>query len=179
MSPGGTLLAYATPANIKELRDQATVVSMAWKENQNKANKDARRPDSPASGASASIPVGALETLTVQFENTNLIARAIQPRLILVLVGGVPPGHKQQFKMTPEYSGGARYPPDNEQSSEDTSKTKLATSPSNFSTLSKTEKDIKLGVLHVQRKKLDLLTQFIRRDFELKGFVMPEDPQFQ
>lgn len=183
MSPNGTLLAYSTPANIKALRDQATVVSMAWKEHQGKASQDVQTPGSAESAASGTIPIGALETLTVEFEDKNLIVRAIQPKLLLVLVGGVPPGRKREFKMTPEYCGGPRYPPLEALGStgtQDSSSDSLpGESPSNLSTLSQKEKDMKLGVLHVQRKKVDVITQFIRDDFDLTGFVMPDDQQFQ
>lgn len=186
MSPNGTLLAYSTPANIKELRDDATIASIAWKDHQAKGAKTSRRPDSPASVASSTISEGALETLTIEQTKNNLIIRAIQPKLLLVMIGGVPPDRKKDFKMTPEFKGGERYPSGNlspnhsRQPSHGSSSASLPrNSPSNLSTMSRKEKDMKLGVLHVQRKKLDELTNFIRDDFDVKGFVMPDDPQFQ
>lgn len=44
--------------------------------------------------------------------------------------------------------------------------------------MSQRDKDIKLGALHIQRKKLDAMTKFIRDDFNSKGFVMPDDLSF-
>jgi hypothetical protein len=41
--------------------------------------------------------------------------------------------------------------------------------------LTEKEKDVKLGVLHIQRKKLDALTEYVRSEFDVKGFVMPDD----
>lgn len=32
MSPNGTLWAYATPTNIKELRNQAALISLTWRD---------------------------------------------------------------------------------------------------------------------------------------------------
>ncbi|KAF2136019.1 uncharacterized protein K452DRAFT_238263 [Aplosporella prunicola CBS 121167] len=173
MSPNGTLLAYSTPANIKELRDQAALISMTWKEQEAKF-------DSPDGEASSSK---LLETLTIEFDNNNLIVRAIQPKLLLVLVGGVPPGRKQSFKVTPEAQGDPRYPPAAEPSpSQPPSVIGSPEAPSSASIaeshLSIREKDLKLGALHIQRKKIDSMTRFIRRDFERKGFVMPDDVSF-
>lgn len=189
MSPNGTLLAYSTPANIKELRDQAALISMAWKEHELNVHSEAHD-----AGHNGSSP---LETLTIEFDNNNLIVRAIQPKLLLVLVGGVPPGRKLSFKITPETQGGPRYPIEipglsggrhdgviePSQSSESSALgPALVGSPEApsiaDSTMSQKEKDMKLGALHIQRKKLDAMTRFIRQDFERKGFVMPADVSF-
>ncbi|KAF2092188.1 hypothetical protein K490DRAFT_31034 [Saccharata proteae CBS 121410] len=182
MSPNGTLLAYSTPANIKELRDQAALVSMAWKENETAI--DAKQDDDHDE------PPQQLETLTVEFDNNNLIVRAIQPKLLLVLVGGVPPGRKLPFKVTPEVHGSARYPTAPAvQSAEDASEADSTKDLSEgigsprapsiaASNMSQRERDMKMGALHIQRKKLDALTRFIRRDFDAKGFVMPDDVSF-
>ncbi|KKY14160.1 hypothetical protein UCDDS831_g08375 [Diplodia seriata] len=196
MSPNGTLLAYSTPANIKELRDQAALISMAWKEHE--LNIHSGADDADHDGPSAQPKP--LETLTIEFDNNNLIVRAIQSKLLLVLVGGVPPARKHTFKITPETQGGLRYPievsglsggrhddviepsqsprasgqgPDLVGSPEAPSTASIADS-----TMSQREKDTKLGALHIQRKKLDAMTRFIRQDFERKGFVMPDDVSF-
>ncbi|KAK7711562.1 hypothetical protein SLS57_008045 [Botryosphaeria dothidea] len=195
MSPNGTLLAYSTPANIKELRDQAALISMAWKEHELNIHEEADDPDHESSS-----PPKPLETLTIEFDNNNLIVRAIQQKLLLVLVGGVPPGRKQSFKITPETQDGPRYPTEisglsggrhdgviePSQSSEASGQgPELVGSPEApssaslaESTMSQREKDMKLGALHIQRKKLDAMTRFIRQDFERKGFVMPDDVSF-
>lgn len=109
MSPNGTLLAYSTPANIKELRDQAALISMAWKDYEkaiSSRQEDLSQTDDSAVGAQHK----SLETLTIECDGNNLIVRAIQPKLLLVLVGGIPPGRKRGFKMTAEATGDPRYP---------------------------------------------------------------------
>lgn len=196
MSPNGTLLAYSTPANIKELRDQAALISMAWKEHELNVHSEADDADHD----DASSPPTPLETLTIEFDNNNLIVRAIQPKLLLVLVGGVPPGRKQSFKITPETQGGPRYPIEvsglsggrhdgviepsqsSQASAQDPALVGSPEAPSIASiadsNMSQREKDMKLGALHIQRKKLDAMTRFIRQDFERKGFVMPDDVSF-
>lgn len=198
MSPNGTLMAYSTPVDIKDLRDQAALISMAWKEHeasfQAKQAKQASHPDQPESEESTTD----LETLTIEFQHNNIIIRAIQPKLLLVLVGGVPPSRRTVFKVTTEAYGDPRYPPiempdsdsahsnllQGDSSAEslvpanqdlNLSKKKASSITSN---MSQKEKDVKVGVLHIQRKKLDALTAFIRADFDSKGFVMPDDSTF-
>lgn len=205
MSPNGTLLAYSTPVDIKELRDQAALISMAWKEHEAAVQaKVSKGKGSDEPGSSQQITSSAeplLETLTIEFENNNLIVRAIQPKLLLILVGGVPPGRKASFKITPEAYGDPRYPAsgssNNAQSSTTTVTAWAPSSQSNTppesdvthspartvtsiagSHMSQREKDMKLGTLHIQRKKLDAMTRFIRSDFDSKGFVMPDDSNF-
>jgi len=206
MSPNGTLLAYSTPVDIKELRDQAALISMAWKEHeaaiQAKAAKGKGGDEPGSSQQSTSSTEPLLETLTIEFENNNLIVRAIQPKLLLILVGGVPPGRKTSFKITPEVYGDPRYPASVSSNKAQSSATVAAAastpssqpntppesdvmnSPTQTGTsiagshMSQREKHMKLGILHIQRKKLDAMTRFIRSDFDSKGFVMPDDSSF-
>ncbi|OAF99992.1 uncharacterized protein CC84DRAFT_1168895 [Paraphaeosphaeria sporulosa] len=166
MSPNGTLMAYTTPIDIRDLRDQAALISMAWKDHAAKYPP----PSDPS-------PPDQLETLTIETANNNIIARAIQPSLLLVLVGGVPPSRKQVFKITPEARGEARYPAEGgEEGTEPVVGSGKAASV--LSTMSTREKDVKGGALHIQRKKIDALTEYLRRDFDAKGFVMPDDAGF-
>jgi hypothetical protein len=51
--------------------------------------------------------------------------------------------------------------------------------PSIMSNMSQREKDIRHGVLHVQRKRLDALADYALRDFESTGFIMPADSDLQ
>lgn len=191
MSPNGTLMAYSTPVDIKELRDQAALISMAWKEH------EASRKLQSSAHDGAEDSTAPLETLTIETQHNNIIVRALQPKLLLVLVGGVPPSRKASFKITAEAHGDQRYPasdvpeqppasqPQPGDSSAESSlpsgedgapvKQKAA---SILSTMSQRERDIKVGALHIQRKKIDALTDFIRADFDAKGFVMPDDSSF-
>jgi hypothetical protein len=192
MSPNGTLMAYSTPVDIKELRDQAALISMAWKEQE--ANRKLQ--NSQHEGTEEALPP--LETLTIETQYNNIIVRAIQRSLLLVLVGGVPPTRKKvyKFKITPEAHGDMRYPvsiiPEDAPTSQskgleasaensfpaDESTITKRKAPSILSNMSQREKDVKIGALHIQRKKLDALSDFIRKDFEAKGFVMPDDSSF-
>jgi hypothetical protein len=45
--------------------------------------------------------------------------------------------------------------------------------------MSQRDKDIRLGVLHVQRKRLDALAGYVLNDFEATNFVMPADSDLQ
>ncbi|KAF2713393.1 hypothetical protein K504DRAFT_370902 [Pleomassaria siparia CBS 279.74] len=194
MSPNGTLMAYSTPVDIKDLRDQAALISMAWKEHEASFLAKQARPNNQTEPEESS-----LETLTIEFQHNNILIRAIQPKLLLVLVGGVPPSRRTLFKVTTEAFGDLRYPPievlesdtesvkrlpQSDASAESASPTDevrgiaKAKTPSIMSHMSQKEKDIKVGVLHIQRKKLDALTAFIRADFDSKGFVMPDDSSF-
>jgi hypothetical protein len=191
MSPSGTLMAYSTPVDIKELRDQAALISMAWKEHQSSRKQQVSAEES---SSESSAP---LETLTIETEHSNIIVRAIQSSLLLVLVGGVPPFRKKTFRITPEAQGDPRYPqsdtpeesstlrPPTVHSAVDTSSTVVEEgtiskkrTPSILSNMSSREKDVKIGLLHIQRKKIDALTNFMRADFDAKGFVMPDDSTF-
>ncbi|PSN75554.1 hypothetical protein BS50DRAFT_479228 [Corynespora cassiicola Philippines] len=187
MSPNGTLMAYSTPVDIKDLRDQAALISMAWKEH-----------EAGRQSSESGEPQTALETLTIEFQQNNIIVRAIQPSLLLVLVGGVPPSRGSVFKITTEGHGDPRYPPlpdhvpesgppaitsAKDHAAESTLRVEESSGPkkkpsSIMSTMSVRDKDIQLGVLHIQRKKIDALTDYIRADFNSRGFVMPDDSSF-
>lgn len=104
-----------------------------------------------------------------------------------MLVGAVPPvrGREELFRITAEGEGEARYPPAVEEEGGkahgkgegdvDVGSGKAA---SVLSTMSSRERDLKAGVLHVQRKKVDALTEYLRAEFDAKGFVMPDDSSF-
>ncbi|KAI9665877.1 MAG: hypothetical protein M1821_003812 [Bathelium mastoideum] len=191
MTPNATLMAYTTPADIRELRDQATLVSMCWKDSANVVKHKVHPVDAEAE-SSDSLQ---LETLTIEFDSANVIVRSLQERLLLVLVGGVPPNRQHNFKATPERNGDPRYPSTElkeestgaveERASSSVPETstqdlKVATSsslPSGSAEIEMTEKekDIRLGVLHIQRKKADALVAYIKGEFDKTNFVMPDD----
>lgn len=193
MSPNGNLLAYSTPVNIKELRDQAALISAAWKEQsvgrQTQSapdpRKDSARDDVVAAQQNTLKP--ALETLTIEAEHCNILIRSLQPELLFVMIGELPPNRSQTFKITAEGKGDPRYPELEGSDTRPNSAINDATlsvaqgaagkvkAPSILSSMSQREKDIKLGVLHIQRKRLDALTDYIQRDFKESGFVMPAD----
>jgi hypothetical protein len=254
MSPHATLLSYSSPENIKDLRDQAALISMLWREQESEMNASQatslwlQQQSEFATVDESIVPEGALETLTIEFDHVNIIARAVQPRLLLVLVGGAAPNTQSaQFKITSEKRGDSRYPTtprlsrrvtfnlstdtDTDDSRQDSphsdflespidepkkpkllgdpgkeaglatkSATKDHSPPRSEPTtsnrdatptttdniiaervlnaqenqeLSSPNEDVKLGLLHIQRKKVDLATEHMRRDFKAKGFIMP------
>jgi hypothetical protein len=198
MSPNGTLLAYSTPVDIKELRDQAALISIAWKEHcQGRQKpptptqrKESNRSDNSAGAVAAQSLQPALRTLTIQSRDCNILVRLLQPELLLVLVGNIPPKKNQTFKINAEGYGDPRYPSIDASPSRPGSSSDLLQgdgivdigkrkAPSVMSNMSQREKDIRHGVLHVQRKRLDALSDYALRDFESTGFVMPADSDLQ
>ncbi|KAF2097722.1 hypothetical protein NA57DRAFT_76531 [Rhizodiscina lignyota] len=181
MTPNGNLLAYSTPADTKSLRDRAALISVAWKERESGTRNRSSRPGSPASAASSAISTGSLETITIEVDTSTIMVRAIQPNLLFVLIGAALPNQKQDFKVFGELHG----PLHSTRSglSED-SKSALGSLPrgspskhstSNASTFSQKEKDVKNGLLQIQRKKLDAMVQFLRQNFDKAGFVLPSN----
>ncbi|KAJ4333793.1 hypothetical protein N0V87_007361 [Didymella glomerata] len=181
MSPNGNLLAYSTPVNIRDLRDQAALISAAWKEHcigrQTQSAPDPRK-DSAREDAEVAQQNGLkppLETLTIEAETCNILIRSLQPELLFVLIGELPPNKAQQFRITAEGYGDPRYPALENADASNMLKTSTLKPPSIKSSMSQREKDVRLGALHVQRKRLDALTDYLQRDFKESGFVMPAD----
>jgi hypothetical protein len=207
MSPNGTLLAYSTPVDIKELRDQAALISIAWKEHCQgrqkplvpSSRKDSARIENAATANAPQTLQAALRTLTIQAQNCNILVRLLQPELLLVLVGNIPPKKSQTFKINAEGYGDPRYPAIDVSLSRPGSSSNFmqgdaagdlsrlarpsssgkGKAPSIMSNMSQREKDIRHGVLHVQRKRLDALADYALRDFESTGFIMPADSDLQ
>ncbi|KAG9571663.1 hypothetical protein KCV04_g13638, partial [Aureobasidium melanogenum] len=173
MTPNGSLMAYTLPANMKELRDQVALVSISWKEHLERKDNERFEPQysqgGPNEPSKRVVRPDALETLTVEFDNRNLIVKYLQPKLLLVLEGGVPPGRKRELKVTAEAPGDSRYPPEDS----DHTDTMLGTSVGSkaSTTVSSTQR---LSVLHIQRRKMEIMAETIKR--ELSGFEMPDDP---
>ena len=194
MSPNATLLAYSKPSEVKDVRNQAALVSMVWKEHSNSVASQ-----STHSQTGRDIARGQLETLTVEFASGNIIIKAIQPGLLLVLVGGVAPGTESTrgLKVTKERAGGLddMYPPtppknssipnldDNVTSFESTNLSSSYGSQNAGSSQSvsitpprRIPEEAKHGALRLQRQKIEAAVAYLRADFDMKGFVMPEEP---
>jgi hypothetical protein len=207
MSPNGTLLAYSKPVDIKELRDQAALISIAWKEHcQGRkpppvpdSRKDSSRDEASAAASGSHTLKSALKILTIESQDCNILVRLLQPELLLILIGKIPPNKTRNFRIHAEAYGDPRYPPFDFSASHpssssngpqgDASIENLASkvpegllkgkAPSLLSNMSQREKDIRLGPLHVQRKRLDALADYILKDFGTTGFVMPADSDLQ
>jgi hypothetical protein len=180
MSPNGTLLAYSKPVQTKELRDQAALISMTWKDNCQGRQKQSAR-NGPSQDQSLKP---ALRTLTIETPDCNIIVRLLQPELLLVLIGRIAPGKKQGFKISAEGQGDSRYPeaddPDSRPGSSNEDRLAVkGKAPSLLSNMSQRDRDIRGGALHVQRKRLDALAEYVLQDFGDTGFVMPADADLQ
>src|ERR1700753_114045 len=92
VTPNGTLLAYTRTNNIVELRRLSTKAVLLWREHS--TSKPSNATALHHEDASAKVIPHLLRTLTVETESSNLIIRKVQPQLLLVLEGGVPPRRK-------------------------------------------------------------------------------------
>lgn len=163
MTPNGTLLAYNQPTDVRDLRKQVALVAISWQEH------DTARPASEKASSESDKP-RPLHTLTMESDTANVIVRRLQPSLLLVLEGGVPPRKRALgSRITAEGQGGdLLLPPSqhNTASGVDSSASSVAESSRSSSAA--------LSVLALQRKKLDALAAAIAEDFEQTGFKMPE-----
>lgn len=169
MTPNGTLLAYTRPSDIRDLRRQAAVAAMSWLENSEEQTSPTNLEGAESRSPSVAM-TGLLRTLTVETVQANLIIRKLQPRMLLVLEGGVPP-RKRAFeqKITPEGPGDTPYP-GWEGGAADSVPGSSASSVAESTKTSASRKTLAL-----QRRKLDALASAIASDFERTGFRMPDD----
>jgi hypothetical protein len=168
MTPNGTLLAYSQPANTRDLRNQAAMVALSWQEHEiAKVHEEHDEDDEDHDPAEFMDQVRAL---TIEGETGNVIATRLQPHMLLVLEGGVPPRRKDfEPKTTVESIDDDQYPPDDPN---------LANVPRNASISSRassTMGNAAMSVLRLQRKKLEALANAIIDEFERTGFEMPEE----
>jgi hypothetical protein len=193
MTPDGILLSYSTPADIKQLRDQAALVSMAWKNHDLMKDSAQKQPSVQSDIEDKDARPRPLTTMTIQTTHVNILVRAFQPQMLLVIVCGLPDSVRQLFRITAEYMGDPRFPPEayppesaKAQATEDSngnvggeSDSELYDSsipePGPYPTNpSDTEKDMFLGVLHCQRRKLEVMAEGLLKECGLEDFVMPE-----
>lgn len=166
-TPKGTLLAYSETSSIRDLRRQAAKAALLWQE-----QLESRHGMSAIDGKQqrASPPPG-LTTLTIETESGNTIIRQIQPQLLLVLEGGVPP-RKRTFepRVTPEGPGDVPYPKMVGTQPQDSQ-------PGSFvsSAAQSVKSNASRSILALQRRKLDALAAAIAEDFDKTDFRMPEE----
>lgn len=170
-TPRGTLLAYSKTSNIRDLRRQAAKSALLWQEQLETQHHEGFSAVGQQGKAAPSQP--RLTTLTVEAESGNTIIRQIQPELLLVLEGGVPP-RKRTFepRVTAEGPGDLPYPGAAGAPSQ-------SSQPGSFVSSSGAAESVKgnapHGVLLLQRKKVDALAAAIADGFEKTGFKMPEE----
>ncbi|KAF1981538.1 hypothetical protein K402DRAFT_342191 [Aulographum hederae CBS 113979] len=214
----GTLLAYNKPvADMRQLRNQAAMVSRAWKDYfmpTDPPKEEPKRNDSPEE-TDSNTPHETLAEYTAR-SGGNVIVRALQNKLLLVLIGGIPPGTVKEFNIIYETASDSRYPdPETaraqvappkppQQLQGQPSKRRLRGSPppqaslrntpsfsseeltvstspapSAQSELTPREKELRKGALHIQRKRLDSLADYISKELQEKDFTMPDDSVFK
>jgi len=147
ITPNGTLIAYSTPASTAELRQQAALVSSTWKDQETRVRsaplQDATTPQSSSQQ---------LQALTIETPTATIIAKPIQPRLLLVLVAPLPEGtahgrtDASEFTVHAERVDDDRYP----------------------------QETGKLSLLEKQRAKVDNGVVMIKEELTRRGFDMPE-----
>jgi len=87
----GRVIAYSTPADGSQVRDQATLVSMLWDEHVD--NNDMRNPRQPRAPESKS---NTLQSLVIEYGPYNIIAQRIDADFLLVLIGSPIPGREHR-----------------------------------------------------------------------------------
>lgn len=85
----GRVIAYSTPADGSQVRDQATLVSMLWDDhidnNDMRNSRQSRAPDSKSN---------TLQSLVIEYGPYNIIAQRIDAEFILLLVSSPIPGRE-------------------------------------------------------------------------------------
>jgi len=109
------LLGYSRPKDIRQFRSEAALLVKAWKDYDQALISKYQADMSPGSPGSPGTPVlieSDLSALTIEMKSGNAIVLAIQPRLLLVLVGcNAATGEVGQTKFHAEAKDDARYPP--------------------------------------------------------------------
>ena len=83
----GRVIAYSTPADGSQVRDQATLVSMLWDDHID--SNDMRNPRQPRGPESKS---NTLQSLVIEYGPYNIMAQRIDADFILVLISSPIPG---------------------------------------------------------------------------------------
>lgn len=165
MTPNGTLLARSNgAAELKVLQRQVTMVTLAWQENDAARGESESERENPAPGQLRDQ----LRTLTIEVAANNIIATRVQPQLLLVLEGGVPPRRLGfEPKTTPEGPDDDQYPPDEQDA------TDFAKNGAGPSRAGSTTSVAAVSVLRLQRRKLEAMANAIADEFQQTGFQMP------
>jgi hypothetical protein len=124
MTNEAQLLAYSAPntTNINKYRDEAALVSQAWKHYDTAFMSKSNRARPGHENRTGQVSKGELQYLTIETGPGVIIVRAIQPCLLLVLVGRTPlsagtvdrPASSHTANgstITPEVKGEPRFPP--------------------------------------------------------------------
>lgn len=164
MTPNGTLLAHSGSGDSKLLRRQVAIVTLAWQEH------DAAHHVDQQGRATVGKLTDGLRALTIEADTNNIIATRVQPQLLLVLEGGVPPRRSAfEPKTTAEGPDDEQYPHDEQESAPES---KEGASSSRASSVVSVASSM---ILRLQRRKLEAMANAIADDFEQTGFQMPSE----
>lgn len=160
MTPNGTLLANSQTVDTAGLRKQVARAAMRWQEYQ------ASQPATEVESSNGLGQQSKIRTLIIESETSNILIRLVQPQLLLVLEGGVPP-RKSTFepRITAEDENG-----------EALHRTAGIDSSLSTSLSSKAESTISVvssGVVSLHRRKMEAMASAIASEFERTGFKMP------
>jgi hypothetical protein len=89
------LLSYSTPQNIKKFRSEAALLVKAWKEHDQELAQQHGREIPSHENPGAELKEGEIKALTIEMTSGNIIMRAIQPCLLLALVGYINRPHEE------------------------------------------------------------------------------------
>jgi hypothetical protein len=158
MTPNGTLLAYSQPSDINDLRKQAAIAAICWQQH---ASRDGQESSNGKHGEviTEDTEHQALQVLTIESVEENVLMRRVQDQLLLVLEGGVPPRRAHFAKrITAENGDGTAFGTGSQLGGQNRTTT---------------ERDVAANVLRMQRSKLDALAGAMAAEFEKTGFTMP------
>ncbi|GAM82401.1 hypothetical protein ANO11243_003800 [Dothideomycetidae sp. 11243] len=185
-TPNGSLVAYTSPTDIRALRDQAALVLITWREQidalvAESSNNDATIEDaSPSESRAWTGPD--IHTMTMEFDNRNVLVRQLQPKLLLVLEGGVPPGRSRKLQVTIEGADGVKrsageIPNGNPEVGDANADPRPSSSPTSHSEASTTisTRRRRTNILDIHRRKLDAMADIIGKEFDQANFSMPVD----
>lgn len=174
MTPNGTLLAYSRPVHINDLRRQAALAALSWQEHDrtSAASADPFPRDFDEELREDAADRSPLATLILESGTANVLLQRLQPSLLLVLEGGVPPGIRSEdwSRITAETLDGQQ-----KVTESSANVTTPATDAADQDPSSNDPSSVANDVLQVQRKKLDALAAVMIKDFEQSGFRMPDD----
>nr|POE49037.1 hypothetical protein CFP56_32189 [Quercus suber] len=167
MTPNGTLLAYTQPAAARIIRKLAATAALSWQEH-------------VAAMQSGSMGVNGhgdvkkttrhLYALSIESDTANVLVRQVQPDLLLVLEGGIPPRRRTSGLLTTaEDSDGELFTIPRELDNVDSS---LGTT---MSPKPETGSGVSASVLGLHRKRLDAMAEAISAEFARTGFKMPNE----
>lgn len=172
ITPNGTLLAYSQPTDTKDLRTHVVMVAMSWQEHST-FTASSGSDDGDGDLREMKPQHSQLRTLTIETPDSNVLVRQIQPQLLLVLEGGVPP-RRRGFEVRQSAEGVDGEPLRRVQ--QDQSLLEQPDLDSSASSIAESSaSSTSRAVMDLHRKKLEAMASAIADDFEQTGFVMPEE----